>query len=143
MVCKKSNCIQHYDWFSKSSRWFLFWKKSPVKHLRWSSRSFIFFTKNVVLDVWLGPEYISNTTQKMKFSFMDFFSKCDHIRSFLKICSNLLKKSVMENSIFSAVKILWKGNIENFPKIFTEQLRGAFRTLSNILDEAIVRIVNG
>ena len=49
----------------------------------------------------------------------------------------------MENSIFSAVKILWKGNIENFPKIFTEQLRGAFRTLSNILDEAIVRIVNG
>ena len=74
---------------------------------------------------------------------MDFFSKCDHIRSFLKICSHLLTKSVMENSIFSAVKILWKGNIENFPKIFTEQLRGAFRTLSNILDEAVVRIANG
>ena len=74
---------------------------------------------------------------------MDFFSKCDHIRSFLKICSHLLKKSVMENSIFSAVKILWEGNIENFPKIFTEQLRGAFRTLSNILDEAVVRIANG
>ena len=37
---------------------------------------------------------------KMKFSIKDFFSKCDQIRSFLRIKSNLLKKSLMGNFIF-------------------------------------------
>ena len=40
------------------------------------------------------------TAQKMKFSIMDFFSKCDQIRKFLRIWSHLLKKSLMENLIF-------------------------------------------
>ena len=40
------------------------------------------------------------TAQKMKFSIKDFSSKCDHIRSFLRICSHLLEKSLMENLIF-------------------------------------------
>ena len=40
------------------------------------------------------------TAQKMKFSIKDFFSKCDQIRSFLRILSHLLKKSLMENFIF-------------------------------------------
>ena len=40
------------------------------------------------------------TAQKMKFSFKDFFGKCDQIRSFLWICSYLLNKSLIENSIF-------------------------------------------
>ena len=44
------------------------------------------------------------TTQKMKFSIKDFFSKCDEIRSFLRIWSHLLKKSLMENFIFCAVE---------------------------------------
>ena len=39
------------------------------------------------------------TAQKMKFSVKDFFSKCGQIRSFLRIWSYLLKKSVMENFI--------------------------------------------
>ena len=43
------------------------------------------------------------TKQKIKFSIKDFFSKCDQIRSFLRIWSNLLKKSLMENFIFCAV----------------------------------------
>ena len=43
------------------------------------------------------------TTQKMKFSIKDFFSKCDQIRSFLRIWSHLLKKFLMENFIFCAV----------------------------------------
>ena len=43
---------------------------------------------------------IINTAQKMKFSIKDFFSKCDQIRS----CSHLLKKSLLENFIFCAVK---------------------------------------
>ena len=39
----------------------------------------------------------------MKFSIKDFFSKCDQIRSFLRIWSHLLKKSLMENFIFCEV----------------------------------------
>ena len=41
----------------------------------------------------------------MKFSIKDFFSKCDQIRSFLRIWSLMLKKSLMENFIFCAVLI--------------------------------------
>ena len=40
------------------------------------------------------------TAQKMKFSIKDFFSKCDQIRSFLRIWSHLLEKSLMEHIIF-------------------------------------------
>ena len=36
----------------------------------------------------------------MKFSIKDFFGKCDQIRSFLRIWSYVLKKSLMENFIF-------------------------------------------
>ena len=39
----------------------------------------------------------------MKFSIKEFFSKCDQIRSFLRIWSHLLKKSLMENFFFCAV----------------------------------------
>ena len=39
----------------------------------------------------------------MKFSITDFFSKCDEVRTFLRIWSHLLKKSVVENFIFCAV----------------------------------------
>ena len=45
---------------------------------------------------------IQITAQKMRFSIQDFFSKCDQIRSFLRIWSYLLKKSLMENFIFCA-----------------------------------------
>ena len=41
--------------------------------------------------------------KKMKFYIKDFLSKCDQIRSFLRIWSHLLKKSLMENFIFCAV----------------------------------------
>ena len=50
--------------------------------------------------------YRSYTAQKIKFSIKDFFSKCEQIRSFLRIWSHLLKKSVMENFIFCAVSTL-------------------------------------
>ena len=39
----------------------------------------------------------------MKFSIKDFFSKCDQIRSFLRIWSHLLKKPLMENFSFCTV----------------------------------------
>ena len=38
----------------------------------------------------------------MKFSIQDLFSKCEQIRSFLRIWSQLLKKSSMEKFIFCA-----------------------------------------
>ena len=41
--------------------------------------------------------------KKMRFSTKDFFSKCDQIRSFLRIWSHLLKKSLMKDFIFCAV----------------------------------------
>ena len=40
------------------------------------------------------------TTQKVKFSIKDLFSKCEKIRGFLPICSHSLKKSLMKNFIF-------------------------------------------
>ena len=43
------------------------------------------------------------TTQKIKSSIKDFFSKGNQIRRKLQIWSNLLKKSLMENFIFWAV----------------------------------------
>ena len=46
----------------------------------------------------------ANTAQKLKFPIKDFFSKCDQICSFLRIWSHLLKKHLMENFIFCAVK---------------------------------------
>ena len=46
---------------------------------------------------------MGKTAQKMMFSIKDFFSKCDQIRSFMRIRSHLLKKSLMENFIFCAV----------------------------------------
>ena len=41
-----------------------------------------------------------NTAQRMKFSTKDFFSKCDQSRSFLRIWSHLLKKSLVGIFIF-------------------------------------------
>ena len=43
----------------------------------------------------------------MKFSIIDFFSKCDQIRNFLRIWSHLQKKPLIENFIFCAVKIIF------------------------------------
>ena len=40
----------------------------------------------------------------MKLSIKYFFSKCNHIRSFLRIWSHLLKKILIENLIFCAAR---------------------------------------
>ena len=47
------------------------------------------------------------TAQKVKFPIKDFFSKCDQIRRKLQIWSHLLKRSLMENFIFSAVSCIF------------------------------------
>ena len=48
-------------------------------------------------------DLVGYTAQKMKFSIKDFSSKCDQVRSFLRIWSHLLDKSLMENFVFCAV----------------------------------------
>ena len=58
-----------------------------------------------------------NTAQKMKFFIKDFFSKCDQIRSFLRIWYHLLKKILMENFIFLAVKSLYKSTRKTHQKL--------------------------
>ena len=51
-----------------------------------------------------NSDELINPAQKMKFFINEFFSKCDQIRRKLRICSRLLKKSLMGNFIFCAVK---------------------------------------
>ena len=58
-----------------------------------------------VLRILLSREQTLSTAQKMKFSIKGFFSKCDQIRNFLRIWSRLLKKFLMENFIFCAMKL--------------------------------------
>ena len=50
----------------------------------------------------------SLTAQKMKFFTKNFFSKRDQIRSFLRIWSHLLKKSLIENFIFCTVRVIFR-----------------------------------
>ena len=58
---------------------------------------YIIFTKKL----W---QINSFTAQKMNFSIIDFFSKCNQIPSFLWIWLYLLKTSLMESFNFCAVK---------------------------------------
>ena len=46
--------------------------------------------------------------KKMKFFIKDFFSKCNQIRSLMRIRSHLLKKSIMENFLFCRLKEVLK-----------------------------------
>ena len=50
----------------------------------------------------------------MKFSIKYFSRKCDQIRSFLRIWSHLLKKSLMENFIFYGVTPIVKGASKDY-----------------------------
>ena len=67
------------------------------------------------------PEYLSgnmiekciDTAQKMNFSFNDFFNKCEQIRSFLRIWSHLMKKSLVKNFTFCAADVLISSKVKN------------------------------
>ena len=64
----------------------------------------------------------TTTAQKMKFSIKDFSSKCVQIRSFLRIWSHLLEKSLMENFIFCAVNLVHYLNFSNERLIFMSNI---------------------
>ena len=51
----------------------------------------------------LKLKLITYTAKKEKFSIKGFLSKCDQIRSSLRIWSYVRKRSLMENFIFGAV----------------------------------------
>ena len=53
----------------------------------------IFLMSHHCMSRYMSSQGILHAAQKRKFSMKDFFSKCDQIRSFLRIWSHLLKKS--------------------------------------------------
>ena len=57
----------------------------------------------------LARNGLRSTAQKTKFSIKDFFSKCDQIRSYLRIWSHLLMKWLLANFIFVQWKYFKKG----------------------------------
>ena len=57
----------------------------------------------------------------MKFSIKNFFSKYDHIHSFLQIWSDLLKKFLMENFIFCAVNVLYNNYLNQPNEMFGQK----------------------
>ena len=65
------------------------------------------------------------TAEKMKFSINDIFRKCDHIRSFLWICSHLPQQSLIENFIFCEV-IGGHKTIECDKETITHKRKGSF-----------------
>ena len=72
---------------------------------------------------------IWNPAQKMKFFMKDFFCKHDQIHWKLRIRSRLLKKSLMENLIFCAVKYLMIASY-NWWKFLTVILRKSYVTMT-------------
>ena len=61
--------------------------------------------------------------KKIKFSIEDFFSKCDQIRSFLRIWLYLLKNSLIENFIFCAVYIAIRSKMRKHNAIVEQHVR--------------------
>ena len=87
-------------------------KKLVTENLYFS----IFYAVLLQINLWISLFYnirfiriytiilrACNTTHRAKLSINDFFSKCDQVRSFRWIWSYLLKKFLMENSIFCTV----------------------------------------
>ena len=66
----------------------------------------VFFQSSFTYVILRFSHILQILAQKMKFSIKDFFSKCDQIRRNLPIWSHLLKKYLIGNFIFCAVRIL-------------------------------------
>ena len=71
----------------------------------------------------LRCHYGKNTAQKKKFSIKDFYGKCDQIRWKLRIWFHLLKKPLMENFIFCAVKVIKENTITPEYSLWCNHLR--------------------
>ena len=78
----------------QESKWAIAMWPFPTESSRRCSSSFLHRTYLIAVNCQVLQNGIS-TAQKMKFSIKDFFSKSDQIRSFLRIWSDLLKKSLI------------------------------------------------
>ena len=116
MLLRNSICGSNSNIFTKIS--VTIWKMSVIFNdicsiVLFSHQDFHNYSNNISIKVSLDylckwsqrieSAGIGTTAQKMKFSSQDFFSKCDQIRSFLRIWSHLLKKPLIKNFIFCAV----------------------------------------
>ena len=72
----------------------------------------------------------NDTAQKMKFSIKDFFNK-----SFLRIWSDLLKKSLMENLIFCAKDFKYYESCGKYKRMLVPEKITTFIETSLILAE--------
>ena len=73
-----------------------------------------------------------SAAQKMKFSIKDYFSKCDQIRSFLRIWSHLLQKSLMENFIFCAACLLFSQHVPSHVWHIPKYISGKYEFVAAI-----------
>ena len=91
-------------WFEKRflRNWNWYWSSSKSTEKRKRMENCLFIISWHKVEKWNTKKLIC-TAQKMRFSIKDLLSKCDQIRSFLRIWSRLLKRSLMENFIFCAV----------------------------------------
>ena len=114
--CLNTTCCVYFLQFD-----FVIFNPLSANPTKWSN-TLKQFVGNRRLIIWvcytiLKGWYIKGlmvSSQKMKFSIKDFFSKCDQIHGKLRIWLHLLNKSLMENFIFCAVlvpkelSILWE-----------------------------------
>ena len=98
-------CLTHLH--SKSIDWFLYECNTGTSRVNAMDSSAKVQWSFSLVDLTEAYSEPSHTTQKMKFSIKDFFSKCDQIRRKLRIWSHLLKRFLIENLIFCAVSNIW------------------------------------
>ena len=83
-----------------TSRWYITWYYEVAFVWSYFKTKFL---KKMIVSMVLYRDYIT-TAQEIKFFFKDLFSKCDQISSFLRICSHLLKKFLMEKLFFCSMQ---------------------------------------
>ena len=91
--------------------WKYFLAKDVISHCYFSLVTILYMYLTTVFQkiLWIKSEEVEKWCHHffqcttMMFSIKDFFSKCDQIRSFLRIWSLLLKKSLTDDFIFCAV----------------------------------------
>ena len=59
----------------------------------------IFYCHGFSITFYSAQRLSANTAQKIKFSIIDFFSKCEQIHSFLWLCSHLPKKEIFNKKL--------------------------------------------
>ena len=75
------------------------WKCAATICYKSFSGNLSIFSERLWFTSFMNP-WLSITAQKMKFSTKDFFSKCDQIRRKLRMWSQLMNDSLVENFIF-------------------------------------------